>query len=329
MSEALCFEGPHSQRGIPGHAEKVEARATPNESHAGQPAALVGAGKVLAEVGDGRKVKMHKSPPCEERNRLSTECARRLRETQPDAESLYTVNVRSVLVLLILLALPILSKASELQPETSQAWDEYIQTVNLRLKDTLAPGQTFLWIDEMAARRQRVRQGEIVASRSEKGDLLPVPHGLIHDWIGAVFISGFTIADVFAVVHDYDQYHVFYKPTVVKAKLMGRNGEDYAFSGVGLKKVFLWTIVLGGEFESHCSQLDRGRCYCISSSTRIQEIQDYGQADERKLPPNEGPFCTSTPEERAIKVFDNTPVREFLRPRVVSDRAHRPDHLSA
>jgi hypothetical protein len=156
------------------------------------------------------------------------------------------------------------------------------------LKDTLAPGQTFLWIDEMAARRQRVRQGEIVASRSEKGDLLPVPHGLIHDWIGAVFIPGFTIADVFAVVHDYDRYHVFYKPTVVKAKLTERNGEDYAFSGVGLKKVFLWTIVLGGEFESHCSQLDRGRSYCISSSTRIQEIQDYGQADERKLPPNEG-----------------------------------------
>lgn len=27
------------------------------------------------KLGDGRKVKMHKSPPCEERDRLSTECS--------------------------------------------------------------------------------------------------------------------------------------------------------------------------------------------------------------------------------------------------------------
>jgi hypothetical protein len=198
------------------------------------------------------------------------------------------LNIRSVLAILILLFLPALSRASELQPETSQAWDEHIQTVNLRVKGTLAPGQTFLWIDEMAARRQRVRQGEIVASPSEKGGPQPVPHGLIHDWMGAVFIPGVTIADVFTVVHDYDRYQDFYKPTVVEAKLLGREGEDYAFSIVGLKKVLFWTIVLGGEFESHCSQLDRRRWYCISSSTRIQEIQDYGQADARKLQQNEG-----------------------------------------
>ena len=30
--------------------------------------------------GDGRKVKMHKSPPCEQRDRLSIECSRLLGE---------------------------------------------------------------------------------------------------------------------------------------------------------------------------------------------------------------------------------------------------------
>ena len=32
------------------------------------------------KLGDGRKVKMHKSPPCEERDRLHTECSRLLGE---------------------------------------------------------------------------------------------------------------------------------------------------------------------------------------------------------------------------------------------------------
>jgi hypothetical protein len=212
----------------------------------------------------------------------------RSEETHAHAKGSYALNIRSILAFLILLFLPGLSRASELKQETSQAWDHYIQAVNLRVKGTLAPGQTFLWIDQMAARRQRVRQGEIVVSPGEEDDPQSVPHGLIHDWIGAVFIPSVTIADVFAVVHDFDRYQDFYKPTVVEAKLLGRNGEDYAFSGVGLKKVFFWTIVLGGEFESHCSPLDRGRWYCISSSTAIQEIQDYRQADARKLQPDEG-----------------------------------------
>ena len=47
-------------------------------------------------------------------------------------------------------------------------------------------------------------------------------------------------------------------------------------------------VVLEGQFESHCSELDGTRRYCISSSTRIQEIQDYGQPGEHKLPPDEG-----------------------------------------
>jgi hypothetical protein len=38
------FEGQQSQHGIPGRAEKVEARAKPNEGSASRPVALVGAG---------------------------------------------------------------------------------------------------------------------------------------------------------------------------------------------------------------------------------------------------------------------------------------------
>jgi len=39
----------------------------------------------------------------------------------------------------------------------------------------------------------------------------------------------------FAVVHDYDRYKDFYKPTVIESKLVGRTGEDYEFSMVGLR----------------------------------------------------------------------------------------------
>jgi len=47
-------------------------------------------------------------------------------------------------------------------------------------------------------------------------------------------------------------------------------------------------IVLEGQFESHCTEVDATHRYCIASSTRIQEIKDYGQPAEQKLSPNEG-----------------------------------------
>ena len=48
------------------------------------------------------------------------------------------------------------------------------------------------------------------------------------------------------------------------------------------------TIVLQGEFQSRCSESDDRRAYCIPYSTRIEEIQQYGQPNERRFPPDEG-----------------------------------------
>jgi hypothetical protein len=152
----------------------------------------------------------------------------------------------------------------------------------------LGTGHPFLWIDEESGRSQRVRQGEILISPAQEAGPRKVHDGLIHDWIGAIFIPSARVNDVFAVVHDYSRYKDFYKPTVIESKLLSRTGEDYEFSMVGLKSVLFEKIVLEGQFESHCSQLDARHLYCISYSTRVQEIKAYGQPDRHKLPMDEG-----------------------------------------
>ena len=195
---------------------------------------------------------------------------------------------RNGLAIVVLLAVPAMSNASELKQETLNAWDDYLQRANLRMHRNLGTGDPFLWIEEEPSRSQRVRQGEILISPVEEGSPLKVHDGLIHDWIGAIFIPSVRINDVFAVVHDYKRYKDFYKPTVIESKFLGRTGEKYEFSMLGLKNVLFEKIVLEGQFESHCSQLDGRRRYCISYSTRVQEIKDYGQPDQNKLPMDEG-----------------------------------------
>ena len=195
---------------------------------------------------------------------------------------------RRGLAILVLLAFPTMSNASALKHETLNAWDDYLRTVNLRLHRSLGTGDPFLRIEEEPRQSQRVRQGEILISPARERGSLKVHDGLIHDWIGAVFIPSVRINDVFTVLHDYDRYKDFYKPTIIESTLLGRTGEEYEFSMAGLKRVLFETIVLEGRFESHCSRLDGRRRYCISYSTRVQEIKDYGQPNQHKLPIGEG-----------------------------------------
>jgi len=195
---------------------------------------------------------------------------------------------RNGFAILVLLAVLAISNASELKQETLNAWDNYLRTTNLRMHRSLGTGDPFLWIEEESGRSRRVRQGEILISPMGEASPQKVHDGLIHDWIGAIFIPSVRIDDVFAVVHDYNRYKDFYKPTVIESKLLGRTGEEYEFSMLGLKRVFFEKVVYESQFESRCSQLDGRRRYCISYSTRVQEIKDYGQPDQHELPIDEG-----------------------------------------
>ena len=189
---------------------------------------------------------------------------------------------------MVLLTVPAISNASELKQETVNAWNDYLRMTNLRTQRKLGTGDSFLWTDNEPGQRERVRRGEILVSPAGETSPQKVRNGLIHDWIGAIFIPGVRIKEVFAVIHDYDRYKDFYKPTVIESKLLGRTGEQYEFSMLGLKRVFLEKIAVEGQFESHCSKVDETHRYCIAYSTRLQEIKDYGQPNQGKLPIDEG-----------------------------------------
>jgi hypothetical protein len=203
-------------------------------------------------------------------------------------------RLKIAFAILVFVAVPAMSHASELKQETLSAWEDYLRTANLRMQRNLRSsgirdaGNPFLWIEEQSGRSQRVRQGEILVAPVGEAGPQKVPDGFIHDWIGAIFIANVGINEVFAVVQDFNRYKDFYKPTVIESKLLRHTSEDYEFSILGQKRVLFEKIVLEGQFESHCSDVDGTRRYCISSSTRIQEINDYGQPAEHKLPPNEG-----------------------------------------
>src|SRR5271165_3356134 len=98
------------------------------------------------------------------------------------------------------------SDAAELKQKTLQAWEAYVQTANLAMEQRAAGHSPFLWVDESPDLLRRVRSGELVVSNRDPVD---VPSGLIHHWVGAMFLPGATLAEVNAVFSDYDHYPDF------------------------------------------------------------------------------------------------------------------------
>ena len=196
-----------------------------------------------------------------------------------------------VLIMLALLALvsaPAESAASELKDQTRVAWDSYVRSACLR-SEARARESSFLRISDLPDRRLHVHAGETLVWREGDGRPATAPHGLIHDWIGAVFIPKATIADVLAVTRDYDRYSEIFKPAVVEAKELDAAGNDDRFSMLLMQKVLFVTAAMKGEYETRYIQVSAKRWYSISQSTRLQAIEKFGSPDMRALPPDQGP----------------------------------------
>jgi hypothetical protein len=198
------------------------------------------------------------------------------------------VKNRVGLLLFALFTVPLLAQTDILRPQTLAAWDEYIGTANVRLEHDVRQKNSFFLIDHDPGLRARLRGGAIVISPVGNNGHTAVPHGIITDWVGDVFVPNATIGDVVAQLNDYDRYRQFFNPTVVDARLLSHTGAGYSFSMVLRQKVLFVTPVLEGDYESQTTELDGYRWYTVSRTTRLQDVENYGEPNQRKLPPDQG-----------------------------------------
>ena len=192
------------------------------------------------------------------------------------------------LILLIRLLFPGAVNAASLEPATLNAWTEYVESANKRMEQRLYPGNIFLWIDEAPDRQVSVRAGEIIVLPVNPKMPRRIPSGLIHDWIGGVFIPQVSIKDVLAALSDYAHYKDFYRPAVTQSRAIATSGAKDQFSLVLMNKSFFLKSALVIDYESRYVPLDARRGYSISGTTRIQEIEEYGTPSERTLPEGQG-----------------------------------------
>ena len=187
-------------------------------------------------------------------------------------------------VLMIVMATP---SVAQPQPRTATAFDHYIAEAEARIIHERGSTQSFLSLDSLPSDQRtdtlaRLHHGEIIIEKH--GDTpTEIPGGLIHDWLGTVFIPGVTVAQLLAVVRDYDHLSRYYSPDVMRSRLVTRNGDDFRIS-MRLRKHKVITVVLDTEYDVHYGHLDAAHQYSLSRSTRVTEIADPGGPGEHPQP---------------------------------------------
>jgi hypothetical protein len=188
--------------------------------------------------------------------------------------------IMDMTVWLAVLLFPAVANAANLKPETRAAWDDYLRTSDSNLQMRCRPDGSFLWSLENADRADRVRKGEIVVASAAESNPRKVPGGLIHHWVGAMFLRSVKLEDIRAVTRDYDHYKDYYRPSVIDSKAISSAGPEDEFSMVLVEKVFFLKTALEANYHSTLVRLDDRRVYSISRTTNLQEVGESSREGE-------------------------------------------------
>ncbi|MGB8477104.1 MAG: hypothetical protein WCE61_23750 [Candidatus Acidiferrum sp.] len=186
----------------------------------------------------------------------------------------------------------------KLRSETVAAFDRYVRLTDERNESELKRGSALLWIDSLpeieredayaALKRGKVQIRQLATL--DNGRSIDCPGGMIHHWVGVVFIPGAELTNVLGVLQDYAHQSTYYAPEVERSKIESRDGDHFrVFLRFRRHKVI--TVVLDTVHDVHYFRDAPGRAHSRSSAVRIAEVENPGaRAEREKQPGDDGGF---------------------------------------
>ena len=184
--------------------------------------------------------------------------------------------------------------AADLKPATSAAFARYARLTEQRIDAEVARPRDFLWIDTLPPNRRSeivkgLQQGGVTIERLRTRDgakEIDVPDGLIHHWVGTVFVPHVTVKDAVALMQDYDRHSKYFAPAIARSKLLEHHGDKFRVAlRFHVKKII--TVTMDTDNEAEFFQPADDRAHSRIRSTRTTEIADAGTPQEKPKPAGE------------------------------------------
>ncbi len=202
--------------------------------------------------------------------------------------------MRKLAVIFCLIAGSSAAVAAVLEAETAAAFQRYVRLTEQRINGEVVKSDAFLWIDTLsAARRTELRkglqQGGVIIERLETRDgskEIEAPNGLIHHWVGVVFIPKVSVKEAVALMQDYNHHSKYFAPAIARSKMLEHDGNRFKVAlRFHVKKVI--TVTMDTENEAEFFHPSPDRAHSRIRSTRTTEIADAGTAQEKAKPAGE------------------------------------------
>ena len=183
---------------------------------------------------------------------------------------------------------------AKLHAETVAAFDRYMHLTEERNEAERKRGSALLWIDSLAEAQRSdayaaLKRGDVEIHQLtslDKGNPIVCPGGMIHHWVGVVFIPGAKLDDVLGVLEDYDHQSTIYSPDVERSKIESHDGDHFrVFLRFRRHKVI--TVVLDTEHDIRYFHDAPGHAHSRSSAVRIAEVENPGKSDEHEKQPGD------------------------------------------
>jgi hypothetical protein len=172
-----------------------------------------------------------------------------------------------------------------------QAYERYVLLTDERNAEELSKGTPFLWVDALpeALRSEKyaaMKRGEVVVERLEtrdNGNEIQCPGGLIHHWVGTLWIPGATLPQTLALVQAYDRHVQVYSPFELRSRILERNGDEFKVAIRYLRKKII-TVVLDTVFHIDYHTLDQTHAWSHGRTESVREIKNHDTPSESSFP---------------------------------------------
>ena len=180
------------------------------------------------------------------------------------------------------------ARAEQLKPETAAAFEIYVKATEARMDDDVR-GNQFLVIDQLPELQRKeaydqLQHGQIHIEElhtEEEHHPIHIPGGMVHHWVGVIFIPKVALSETDAVLHDYENEASIYSPQIRRAKLIEQHGNKSKIYLQFYSKSII-TVVLNAYFDVVETQISSARIQSVSHSTRIAEVVNPGSPDEHE-----------------------------------------------
>ncbi|HVN77836.1 MAG TPA: hypothetical protein VMW38_02460 [Terriglobia bacterium] len=192
---------------------------------------------------------------------------------------------KTLFFLLMGFVLPAYSQTTKLSPEALKGFNEYVRMTEESLSKRWAGQKKFLRVYDNPRDLEQVRKGEVVVEQLTSNKSVHIKGGIVHDWVGAMFIPEIHVKTVLGILQDFNRHKEIY-PEVIDSRLTKQEGNTFWFY-LKLKKKKILTVVLNTKHEARYYQAGTNRWYCRSYSLKIAEVSDAGSPEEHERPVGE------------------------------------------